>query len=74
MSKINTQGKDYTSDDGITYDMLDVNDIARAYQQIMGEIRKVYIGRTEIFEMLWIAMLTGKHVYLEGVPGIGKFS
>ncbi|MHA2165815.1 MAG: AAA family ATPase, partial [Candidatus Hodarchaeales archaeon] len=46
--------------------------IARAYQQIMGEIRKIYIGRTEIFEMLWIAMLTGKHVYLEGVPGIGK--
>jgi MoxR-like ATPase len=38
----------------------------------MGEIRKIYIGRTEIFEMLWIAMLTGKHVYLEGVPGIGK--
>ena len=64
-------GKDFTSDD-LTYEMLDVSDIARAYQQIMGEIRKVYIGRTEIFEMLWIAMLTGKHVYLEGVPGIGK--
>jgi len=52
--------------------MLAVSDVARAYQQIMGQIRKVYIGRTEIFEMLWIAMLTGKHVYLEGVPGIGK--
>ncbi|MHA1993214.1 MAG: AAA family ATPase [Candidatus Hodarchaeales archaeon] len=71
MSNTSAKGKDFTSDE-ITYEMLDVSDIARAYQQIMGEIRKVYIGRTEIFEMLWIAMLTGKHVYLEGVPGIGK--
>ncbi len=64
-------GKDFTSDE-LTYEMLEVSDVARAYQQLMTEIRKVYIGRTEIFEMLWIAMLTGKHVYLEGVPGIGK--
>ncbi|MHA1940870.1 MAG: AAA family ATPase [Candidatus Hodarchaeales archaeon] len=71
MSNTNTKGKDFTSDD-LSYEMLEVTDIARAYQQIMAEIRKVYIGRTEIFEMLWIAMLTGKHVYLEGVPGIGK--
>ncbi|MHA1226144.1 MAG: AAA family ATPase [Candidatus Hodarchaeales archaeon] len=71
MSKTDKKGKDFTGED-LTYEMLDVTDIARAYQQIMAEIRKVYIGRTEIFEMLWIAMLTGKHVYLEGVPGIGK--
>ena len=71
MSRTDIKGKDFKSDE-LTFDMLEVNDIARAYQQIMAEIRKVYIGRTEIFEMLWIAMLTGKHVYLEGVPGIGK--
>ncbi|MFX0172968.1 MAG: AAA family ATPase [Candidatus Hodarchaeota archaeon] len=71
MSKPDVKGKDFTGDE-LTYEMLDVADVARAYQQIMGQIRKVYIGRTEIFEMLWIAMLTGKHVYLEGVPGIGK--
>lgn len=71
MSKTDLKGKDFTSDE-LTFEMLEVNDIARVYQQLMGEIRKVYIGRTEIFEMLWIAMLTGKHVYLEGVPGIGK--
>jgi MoxR-like ATPase len=71
MSKLDTKEKDFTGED-VSYEMLEVSDVARAYQQIMGEIRKVYIGRTEIFEMLWIAMLTGKHVYLEGVPGIGK--
>lgn len=71
MSKTNIKGKDFTSDE-LTYEMLEVPDVARAYQQIMAEIRKVYIGRTEIFEMLWVAMLTGGHVYLEGVPGIGK--
>jgi MoxR-like ATPase len=67
MSKIDAKGKDFTGDE-LTYEMLSVSDVARAYQQIMGQIRKVYIGRTEIFEMLWVAMLTGKHVYLEGVP------
>ena len=71
MSKTDLKGKDFTSDE-LTHEMLEVSDIARAYQQIMAEVRKVYIGRTEIFEMLWIAMLVGKHVYLEGVPGIGK--
>lgn len=71
MSRTDIKGKDFKSDE-LTFEMLEVNDVARAYQQIMAEIRKVYIGRTEIFEMLWIAMLTGKHVYLEGVPGIGK--
>lgn len=66
-----SKGKDFTSEE-LTFENLDVSDIARAYQQIMAEVRKVYIGRTDIFEMLWIAMLVGKHVYLEGVPGIGK--
>ena len=71
MSSGVSKGKDFTSEE-LTFENLDVSDIARAYQQIMAEVRKVYIGRTEIFEMLWIAMLVGKHVYLEGVPGIGK--
>ncbi|MHA2106764.1 MAG: hypothetical protein ACW99R_03560 [Candidatus Hodarchaeales archaeon] len=38
MSNTSAKGKDFTSDE-ITYEMLDVSDIARAYQQIMGEIR-----------------------------------
>ena len=44
-SKTDLKGKDFTSDE-LTYEMLEVTDVARAYQQLMGQIRKVYIGRT----------------------------
>ena len=71
MSKAKEKEVDLTSEE-ITADMITVKDVQRAYELIMAEIRKAYIGRTDIFELLWIAMLTGRHVYLEGVPGIGK--
>ena len=49
-----------------------VEDIKRAFAQIMQEIRKVVIGRVDIVEHLFICVLTGSHAYLEGVPGIAK--
>lgn len=47
-------------------------DIARTFEQLLNEMRKVVIGNLDIIQHLWIAMLIGKHVYLEGVPGIAK--
>jgi MoxR-like ATPase len=49
-----------------------VADIARTFDQILTEMRKVVIGNLDILQHLWISMLIGKHVYLEGVPGIAK--
>lgn len=69
-SKAEASVKDFTQD--VAPETLTVEDIKRAWHQIYNEIRKNYIGRVGIFEMLWIAMLTSKHVYLEGVPGLGK--
>lgn len=49
-----------------------VNDIKRVWEQIRTEIKKAVVGKLEEIEVLWIAMLVGKHVYFEGVPGIAK--
>ena len=43
-----------------------------ALTAVMREIQKVYVGSTETIEVLMIALLSGGHVLLEGVPGIAK--
>ena len=42
------------------------------YQVLRREADKVLVGLEEPFEMLIIALLTGGHVLLEGVPGTAK--
>ena len=42
------------------------------YQTLRQEADKVLVGLEEPFEMLTIALLTGGHVLLEGVPGTAK--
>ncbi len=42
------------------------------YQTLRREADKVLVGLEEPFEMLTIALLTGGHVLLEGVPGTAK--
>ncbi|MFW9992710.1 MAG: AAA family ATPase [Candidatus Odinarchaeota archaeon] len=51
---------------------LTVKDVERTFQQIQAQIRKVVIGKIDIIEFLFIGMLTGGHIYLEGVPGVAK--
>ncbi|MFX0060669.1 MAG: AAA family ATPase [Candidatus Hermodarchaeota archaeon] len=52
--------------------LVDVQDIRRVWGLICNEIKKVLVGKLEEIEILWSAMLVGKHVYFEGVPGIAK--
>ncbi len=42
------------------------------YQQLCQEAHKVIVGLEEPFELLVIALLSGGHVLLEGVPGTAK--
>jgi MoxR-like ATPase len=42
------------------------------YQQLCQEAHKVIVGLDEPFELLVIALLSGGHVLLEGVPGTAK--
>ena len=49
-----------------------VEQLARIKDSIYGEIGKVVIGQREIVEQLLIALLSGGHCLLVGVPGLAK--
>lgn len=46
--------------------------IGHHLQRLHTEVSKAVIGQDEVIEQVLIAMLTGGHVLLEGVPGLGK--
>ena len=41
-------------------------------EQILQQIEKVIVGKNEIVEKVLMAILTGGHVLMEDVPGVGK--
>lgn len=41
-------------------------------EQIMREIKKVFIGKDEIIEKVLMAIYAGGHILLEDAPGVGK--
>jgi len=41
-------------------------------ERVKAEVRKVLVGQDEMLSRLLIALLTGGHVLLEGVPGLAK--
>jgi len=47
-------------------------DLQALYQRLRQEADKVLVGLEEPFEMLVVALFTGGHVLLEGVPGTAK--
>ena len=49
-----------------------VEQLTRIRESIYGEIGKVVIGQREIVEQLLIALLSGGHCLLVGVPGLAK--
>ena len=40
--------------------------------KVMNEMKKCIVGNEDVIKLLTIALLSGGHVLLEGVPGIGK--
>lgn len=46
--------------------------IQKLFEQLRAEADKVLVGLEEPFELLAVALLTGGHVLLEGVPGTAK--
>lgn len=46
--------------------------VSNLYLKIKSEINKVIVGQSEAIDFSVIALLTGGHVLLEGVPGIAK--
>ncbi len=45
---------------------------AETLHRIRGEVKKVLVGQDEMVSRLMVAVLTGGHVLLEGVPGLAK--
>ena len=48
------------------------NYLQERYEQTLAEAGKTLVGMEDSFEYLFIALLTGGHVLLEGVPGTAK--
>ncbi len=42
------------------------------FEKLKQEINKTIVGQSELIERLFIALLSGGHVLLEGVPGLAK--
>jgi MoxR-like ATPase len=49
-----------------------LEDLQRLFQELRREADKTLVGLEEPFELLVVALLTGGHVLLEGVPGTAK--
>lgn len=49
-----------------------VSDLQLLFRRLREEVDKVLVGLEEPFELLVVALLTGGHVLLEGVPGTAK--
>ncbi len=47
-------------------------DIKRVWDEIHEELKRVIIGKLDILENMFIALLGGGHVLMEGVPGVAK--
>lgn len=44
----------------------------RLFEEICGEIEKVFVGQRELVEGTLVALFSGGHVLIESVPGLGK--
>jgi len=51
---------------------LEISDAQEKIDLIQKEIQKVIIGHTDALELLVITALSGGHILLEGIPGLGK--
>lgn len=51
---------------------LDVEPVMVRAERVKAEIGQVIVGQEDMLELLLVALFTGGHVLLEGVPGIAK--
>ncbi|MHA1298805.1 MAG: AAA family ATPase [Candidatus Helarchaeota archaeon] len=51
---------------------LSINDVRDNAQKILSEVRKAVVGKGEVIQNIFIALLCNEHVLLEGVPGVAK--
>lgn len=49
-----------------------VDNATRVYAAAVGEIRKLFVGQDELVTVAMVALFSGGHLLIEGVPGLGK--
>jgi MoxR-like ATPase len=52
--------------------MLDIAEVRRIYDAIIAEVGKIYVGQDELVLGTMTALMSGGHVLIESVPGLGK--
>jgi MoxR-like ATPase len=48
------------------------NPVQRLFNAVQSEVSRVFFGQEELFQGVMVALLSGGHVLIEGVPGLGK--
>ncbi len=56
----------------MTDDVTKIRKIQETKEKLLNNIKNVIVGQEEVLEELFIAILAGGHVLLEGVPGLAK--
>ena len=51
---------------------VELNQLSNSITNIKHEIQKVIVGQDKTIELMMVALLTGGHVLIEGMPGIAK--
>ncbi len=51
---------------------LAAKEFMHSFECLHQEIQKVIVGQTDVIEPVVVALITGGHILLEGVPGLGK--
>jgi MoxR-like ATPase len=51
---------------------ISAENVAEARERVLAELRKVIVGQDEVVEQVLIALFTGGHVLITGVPGLAK--
>ncbi|NLN63937.1 MAG: MoxR family ATPase [Clostridiaceae bacterium] len=46
--------------------------VEQKYNRLIEELKKVIVGQEQFLEHLAVALFTGGHILMEGVPGLGK--
>ncbi len=49
-----------------------VNAVRKIASEIMSEVNKVIVGKSQVLEDIFIALMSEGHILLEGVPGVAK--
>ena len=49
-----------------------VERVTQGRERILGEIRKVIVGQDEVIDLILVALFTGGHCLITGVPGLAK--